>query len=170
MYGKTLRFWTLVAYQKGIDKQHRPRSDCFWKSFPVCYFEKHFVNSRPENQHFIWEQGEKSFWIFRTFTLYWVNLISSLWVYLGDKCIQNFHLGRYVVRYKVENLCLKQRASRAVKRDFWTYILWYTSPNENFEYGYLHSNALLQSCLKLERSKPQKAAQRCTSSNKMWRN
>ena len=31
-------------------------------------------------------------------------------------------------------------------------------PNENFEYGYPHSNALLQFCLKLERCKPQKAA------------
>ena len=27
--------------------------------------------------------------------------------------------------------------------DFWTYIRRYTSPNENFEYGYPHSNALL---------------------------
>ena len=33
-----------------------------------------------------------------------------------------------------------------------------SSTNENFEYGYLHSNALLQFCLKLESCKPQKAA------------
>ena len=33
----------------------------------------------------------------------------------------------------------------------------YISPNEKFEYGYPHSNALLQSCLKLERYKPHKA-------------
>ena len=33
-----------------------------------------------------------------------------------------------------------------------------TSPNENFEYGYPHSNALLQSRLKLEHCKPHKAA------------
>ena len=37
--------------------------------------------------------------------------------YLEDNCIQIFHLGRYIVGY--------------------------TSPNENFEYGYSHSNALL---------------------------
>ena len=30
----------------------------------------------------------------------------------------------------------------------------YTSPNENFEYGYPHSNALLQFRLKYERCKP----------------
>ena len=29
------------------------------------------------------------------------------------------------------------------KRDFRTYIRRYTSTNENFEYGYPHSNALL---------------------------
>ena len=50
------------------------------------------------------------------------------------------------------------RASRAVKCDFQTYIQRYNSPNEEFEYGYPHSNALLQSRLKLESCKPQKAA------------
>ena len=44
--------------------------------------------------------------------------------------------------------------SGAVKRDFWTYIQQYTSPNENFEYGYPHSTALLQFHLKLECCKP----------------
>ena len=34
----------------------------------------------------------------------------------------------------------------------------YTSPNENFEYGYLHSNVLLQVHLKLEHCKPHKVA------------
>ena len=38
------------------------------------------------------------------------------------------------------------------------YIRRYTSPNENFEYGYPHSNALLQFELKLERCKPHKPA------------
>ena len=38
----------------------------------------------------------------------------------------------------------------------------YTSPNENFEYGYPHSNALLQFELKLERCKPHKAARHPT--------
>ena len=33
-----------------------------------------------------------------------------------------------------------------------------TSPNENFEYGYPHSNGILQFKLKLEHSKPHKAA------------
>ena len=77
---------------------------------------------------------------------------------LGVNCIQNFHLGRYIVGYTVGNLVLWRRASGAVKRDFRTYIQQYTSPNENFEYGYPHSNALLQFELKLERCKPHKAA------------
>ena len=63
--------------------------------------------------------------------------------YLGDNCIQNFHLGRYIVGYMVGNLVLRRRVSGAVKRDFRTYIRQYTSPNENYEYGYPTSNALL---------------------------
>ena len=77
-------------------------------------------------------------------------------VNLGDNCIQNFYLGRYIVGYTVGNLVLRRRASGAVKRDFRTYIRRYTSPNENFEYGYPHSNAFLQFRLKLERCKPYK--------------
>ena len=45
--------------------------------------------------------------------------------------------------YTVGNLVLRRRVSGAVKRYFRTYIRRYTSPNENFEYGYPHSNALL---------------------------
>ena len=43
-------------------------------------------------------------------------------LYFGDNCIQNFHLGSYIVRYTVGNLVLRRHASRAVKRDFQTYI------------------------------------------------
>ena len=71
-------------------------------------------------------------------------------MYLGDNCIQNFHFGRYMVGYTVGNLVL-------VKRDFRTYIWWYTSPNKNFEYGYHHSNALLQFHLESEHWKQHKA-------------
>ena len=75
-----------------------------------------------------------------------------------DKCIQNFHFGRYSVGYTVGNLVLGRRASWAVKRDFQTYIWWYTSTNENFEYGYPHSNAFLQFHLKLMHCKLQKSS------------
>ena len=73
-----------------------------------------------------------------------VRLRSCESLHLGDNCIQNFHLGRYIVGYAVGNLVLRRRVSGAVKRDFRTYIRRYTSPNENFEYGYPHSNALLK--------------------------
>ena len=51
--------------KRGLDKQCRPRSDCFWRSslirvFPVCYSDQHFVNSSFDSQHFSWEQKEKS--------------------------------------------------------------------------------------------------------------
>ena len=62
---------------------------------------------------------------------------------LGDNLIHNFHLGRYIVGYTVRNLVLRGRVSRAVKRDFRTYIELYTSQYENCEYGYPLSNALL---------------------------
>ena len=67
---------------------------------------------------------------------------------LGDNCIQNFHLGRYIVGYTVRNLVLRRRVGGAVKRDFRTNIRRYTSPSENFEYGYPHSNALFTFSLK----------------------
>ena len=35
----------------------------------ICYSDKKFVNSSPKNQHFIWEQKEKSVRNFRTFTV-----------------------------------------------------------------------------------------------------
>ena len=45
-----------------------------------------------------------------------------------------------------------------IKPDFLLYIRRYTSPNGKFEYGYSHSNALLQFTLKLKHCKPHKAA------------
>ena len=80
---------------------------------------------------------------------------------IRDNSIQNFHLGRYSQIYGWK-LSFTVTRNSAVKRDFLTYIYRYTSPNEIFEYGYPHSNALLQSCLKLERCKPHKAARHRT--------
>ena len=65
LYIAVLKFVTLVICKKGLGKQRRPRSDCFWRSslirvFPVCYSDKYFVNSSIDNPHFIWEQKEKS--------------------------------------------------------------------------------------------------------------
>ena len=54
--------------------------------------------------------------------------------HLGDNYIQNFDLGRYIVGFMVGNFVLLRLVSGAVKRNF--------RPNENFEYGYPHSNAL----------------------------
>ena len=82
--------------------------------------------------------------------------------HLGDNCIRNFHFGRYIVGYTVGNLVLRRRASGDVKRDFRTFIRRYTSPNENFEYGYPYSNALLMFPLKLEGYKLHKAARQLT--------
>ena len=79
--------------------------------------------------------------------------IQVLYVYLGDNCTQIFHLERYIVGYAV-GLVLRQCASSAVKHDFRTFIRRNTSPNENFEYGYHHSNAHLQFPLKLKRCNP----------------
>ena len=87
-----------------------------------------------------------------------VKLLASFRGYLYSK----FHFGRYIVGYTVRNLALRRRASGAVKRDFWSYIRRYTSPNENFGYGYPHSNALLLFPLKLERCNLHKAARQPT--------
>ena len=63
---------------------------------------------------------------------------------LEDTCIQNFHLGRYIVGYTVGNLVLRRRAR---------------------EYGYPHSYALLQFCLKLERCRSHNSACHPTECN-----
>ena len=60
----------------------------------------------------------------------------SKFIKLGDNCIQNFHLGSNTVSYTLGNLVLRSCVSGAVKRDLRPYIRRYTSPNENFEYGY----------------------------------
>ena len=91
-------------------------------------------------------------------TIQSIKLVHKGLTHLGDNCIQFFHLGRYIVGYTVGNLVLRQHACGAVKHDFRMYIQQYTSPNENFEYDFSHSNALLQFDLKLERCKPHKAA------------
>ena len=67
------KFQTQVTCQKGIDTMGRPTSDCFWRSslirvFPVCFSDKNFVTSNPDNQYFIWEQKTKSVPNFWTFT------------------------------------------------------------------------------------------------------
>ena len=85
--------------------------------------------------------------------------------YLGDNCIQNVHLGKYIVRYTVGNIVLWRRASGSVKRDFRMYIQRYTCPNENFEYGYPHSNAFHQFPLKLKHCKQHKATHHPTKGN-----
>ena len=86
-----------------------------------------------------------------------MNLTKFWVVYLGDNCIQIFHLGRYIVGCTVGNLVLRWCPSGDVKCDFRTFFRQYTSRNENFKYGYPHSNALLQFRLKLERYKPHNA-------------
>ena len=57
-------------------------------------------------------------------------VLVSLRINLGENCIQNFHLGRYIIGYTVENLVLRRHASGAVERDFRPYIRRFTSPNE----------------------------------------
>ena len=42
--------------------------------FPVCYSDKHFVNSDPDNKHFIRKQTGKSVQTFRTFAVCWMCL------------------------------------------------------------------------------------------------
>ena len=66
---------------------------------------------------------------------FWSNITPciKIKIQLGDNCIQNFHMGRYIVGYTVRNLVL-------------------------VENGYPHSNVLLQFELKLERCKPHKAS------------
>ena len=46
------------------------------------------------------------------------SILHLRFIYLGDNCIQNICLGRYIVGYTVGNLVLRGHVSGAVKRDF----------------------------------------------------
>ena len=66
-------FRTVILFFKGLDKQCRPRSDCFLRSsliriFPFCYSDRHYVSSSPVNQDFIreWKKCSKFMNIYRT--------------------------------------------------------------------------------------------------------
>ena len=57
-------------------------------------------------------------------------------LYLGNNCILNFHLGRYIVGYTVSFT-----ATSELSRKTWfpNISRRYTSPNQNFEYRYPYS-------------------------------
>ena len=129
-------------------------SDKWW----VQYVVQEIIKKNPctSDSKMLWLSCEHS--IYGKINLPWIYWDGPC-PYLGDNCIQNFHLGRYIFR----NLVLQRRASVGVKCDFRPYIRRCTSPNENFEYGYPHSNALLQFRLKLECCKPHKATSHPTN-------
>ena len=56
-----------------LDKQRRS----LIRVYPVCYSDKHFVNSNLDNQHFIFEQKEKSVCNFCAFTIVAHSLVSE---------------------------------------------------------------------------------------------
>ena len=56
---------------------------------------------------FIWQRINKLFELYKLACI-------SCYIYLGDNCIQNFHLGRYIVGYTVGNLVLRQRISNDI--------------------------------------------------------
>ena len=66
--------------------------------------------------------------------------------YLGDNCIQNVHVGRYIVGYMAGNFVLRRRVPQMniLNMVIPMEISFYgdASPKWNFEYGYPHSNAL----------------------------
>ena len=65
-----LKFWTLIACQEGLDKQHKPGRNSLNRQFPIYYSDKHFMNSSPsDNQQFVWEPKELSVQILRKFTI-----------------------------------------------------------------------------------------------------
>ena len=69
--------------------------------------------------------------LFPSYNLTKIYLCNETLKHLGDSCMQNVHLGRYIIGYMVVNFVLRRHVSGL-----------YTSPNEHFEYGYPHSNTL----------------------------
>ena len=56
LYSICSKILSTSCLPNGLDKQHRPRIDCFCKSslinvFPVCYSDKHVMNFNPVLEH-----------------------------------------------------------------------------------------------------------------------
>ena len=83
-FSKCSKIWMLLAYLKG-DKQRRPRWGCF-RIIPVCYSDKYFVNSSPNNPHLFENRKRKVFEILEHFQ-YVLSLIcrySTLLIFLEE--------------------------------------------------------------------------------------
>ena len=133
--------------------------DCNWMEYivwclgldtSVSMIVKWALSSLPQPDIVIWL---KDCWKWHMQQTHNVDI--KQWWYLGDTCIQNFYLGRYIVSYMVRNYILSlcwhvtlkwnfrpYKHRGAVKLNFRPYNRQYTSPKENFEYGYPHSDAL----------------------------
>ena len=58
IYAKCFKTLNTSCLQKNLDKQHKPISDCFWRSslimvFPVCCSVKHFVNYSTDTKFYL---------------------------------------------------------------------------------------------------------------------
>ena len=82
-----LKFRTLVACQQSLDKQCRPWSDCFWGSsliwvFLVCYSDKHFVNSHPDNHSLMENQHNTNVFFYKLVSDFVPSSVKNGWLYL----------------------------------------------------------------------------------------
>ena len=57
-------------------------------------------------------------------------------LHLGDNCIQNFHLGRYIAGYTVGNLVLRRRAIFYMKKD--KIALYFTNQMSFLRFSNVH--------------------------------
>ena len=96
-----LKFQTLVACQKGLDKQCRPRSDCFLRVFPVCYSDKYlWIPALKTNNLF--ENRMRNIQNFKTFTV--IQVFSAICASDSDRrgTLFRYHSYQqiYVIRIK----------------------------------------------------------------------
>ena len=75
--------------------QIRPRSDCFLRSsqirvLSVCYTDKLFVNSNPDNQYFVGKTKENCVRNLRTFTVLQSPRYEGIQIRSPNKCVMDF--------------------------------------------------------------------------------
>ena len=85
-----LKFWTLVACFKGLDKHGRPWEALSDQGLPY----KHFVNSSLDNQHFVLKKKKQS--VLRTVTLIVHPLETKTGCQFRILSIQDFSLKEYL--------------------------------------------------------------------------
>ena len=113
-----LKFWTIVACQMAFtnsaDSDQKKQSD---QGLP-CLLFWHWMNSSPDNQHFIWKHKDKSVWNLKK-KIPWFNvlLLQSVWQSSRWLFLLMFGLPTAVISVVCYSLCCMETIDDEIQSD-----------------------------------------------------